>query len=106
MSAAFDPSHTPDPIVHEPARLRILTILSVTESAEFLYLLNETRLTKGNLSTHLSRLADAGYIEIEKDFVARKPRTMARLTSAGRRAFERYREYLQALLEATEGDFG
>ena len=58
---------TVDRLIHEPARLMIMTILNAVDEADFLYLLNETGLTRGNLSTHLSKLEDAGYIKIEKD---------------------------------------
>jgi DNA-binding transcriptional ArsR family regulator len=63
-------------------------------SADFLYLQRETGMTKGNLSSHLSRLEEAGYISIEKRFRGKVPQTLCRLTKAGRRAFQEYREKL------------
>jgi len=60
-----------DRVVHEPARLMIVTILSVVEAADFVYLLHETELNKATLSSHLSRLEEAGYVEIERHTVAR-----------------------------------
>lgn len=89
-----------DRIVHEPARLMILAVLSAAREADFLYLLNATGLTKGNLSSHLSRLEEAGYVEIEKSFVGKQPRTVARLTVAGREALNGYRRQMQAVLKA------
>lgn len=81
-----------DRLVHEPARLVILTILSSVEKADFLYLLRETGLTRGNLSTHLSKLEAAEYILIEKSFRGKVPQTMAAITPKGQTAFETYRQ--------------
>lgn len=83
-----------DRIIHEPARLMILALLYVVESGDFTFLMRQTGLTWGNLSSHMSKLEAAGYIEVEKEFVDRKPRTMLRLTSKGRAAF---REYVQSM---------
>ena len=82
-------------LIHEPARLVITTILYTAESADFLYLLRETGLTKGNLSSHLARLEGAGYVAIDKTFEGKLPRTVCRLTEAGRAAFEIYRARLK-----------
>ena len=98
-SFAFDAD--PDRVIHEPARLKIMSVLSVAESADFTYLVGETGLTRGNLSVQLTRLQEAGYIEISKEFVGHSPRTTASMTPDGRRAFERYRTYLTSLLKAT-----
>ena len=87
-----------DRIIHEPARLIIVAILSVVEEADFLYLLQTSELTKGNLSSHLSRLEEAGYVEIEKSFVGKTPRTVARLTAAGQAALTAYRRQMKAVL--------
>lgn len=89
-----------DRLIHEPSRLAIMANLYVVESADFVFLLNRTGLTNGNLSSHMSRLTGAGYVEEEKEFVGRRPRTMYTLTDAGRRAFEDYRK---AMLSALEG---
>jgi DNA-binding MarR family transcriptional regulator len=91
----------PDRVIHEPARLKVMSVLSVVESADFVYLQRETGLTGGNLSVQLTRLQDAGYIEVEKSFAGRVPRTLARITPAGREAFTAYRRYLRGLLGAT-----
>jgi DNA-binding MarR family transcriptional regulator len=80
-----------DRLVHEPARLLLLAQLHVLESADFLYLLRQTGLTRGNLSAHVRKLEEAGYVHVEKTFVDRLPLTVYRLTDAGRQALERYR---------------
>jgi DNA-binding MarR family transcriptional regulator len=87
-----------DRVVHEPARLVILANLYVVESADYTSLMNRTGLTWGNLSAHLSKLEEAGYVRIEKDFVEKKPHTMVRLTDEGRKAFALYRNQIQNLL--------
>ncbi len=86
-------------LVHEPARLMILACLYVVESGDFTFLLRQTGLTWGNLSSHLSRLEEAGYIAIEKTFKGRKPRTMVHLTENGRAAFRTYREQMKQVLD-------
>jgi len=91
----------PDRVIHEPARLKIMSVLSVVESADFVYLQRETGLTGGNLSVQLTRLEEAGYITIAKSFVGKVPRTLAAITPAGRAAFAAYRRYLEGLLGAT-----
>jgi DNA-binding MarR family transcriptional regulator len=88
-----------DRLVHEPARLMILTILYVVESADFLYLMRQTGLTRGNLSSHLSKLEAAGYIDVEKEFIDKIPRTLLRLTDTGREAFQTYRQDMIQVLE-------
>ena len=87
-----------DRVVHEPARLAILALLYVVESADFLFVMRQTGLTRGNLSSHLSKLEEAGYIEIEKEFLDKKPHTMLHLSSKGRDAFHTYRESMQQIL--------
>jgi DNA-binding MarR family transcriptional regulator len=88
-----------DRLVHEPARLMILTILYVVESADFLYLMRQTGLTRGNLSSHLSKLEAAGYIDVKKEFVDKIPRTLLRMTDTGRDAFQSYRQNMMQVLE-------
>jgi DNA-binding MarR family transcriptional regulator len=87
-----------DRLIHEPARLVIVTILSAVESADFLYLQRETGLTKGNLSSHLARLEEAGYLQIEKTYKSKLPLTICRLTAAGQAAFHLYREALRRVV--------
>ena len=89
-----------DRIIHEPARLLILAHLSVVESADFLFLMNQTYLTRGNLSAHLSKLETAGYVEIKKEFVEKIPRTLLRLTEKGRKAFQEYRRSMKQVLDS------
>lgn len=88
-----------DRVIHEPARLMILALLYVVESADFLFLMRQTGLTRGNLSSHMSRLEAAGYIEVEKEFVDKKPHTMLRLTDEGRAAFQEYRQSMKQVLD-------
>lgn len=90
-----------DRTIHEPARLMIVAILASLESADFLYLERETGLTRGNLSTHLSKLEDAGYIEIEKTYKGKLPLTICKLTAEGHKAFHAYRRQLQQIVRAT-----
>ena len=73
-----------DRLVHEPGRLAILTVLSSVTDADFVFLQRTTGLTKGNLSSHLTKLEDAGLVEIEKRFVGKRPNTKVALTAAGR----------------------
>jgi DNA-binding MarR family transcriptional regulator len=91
-----------DRLIHEPARLMVVSILATVESADFLYLQRETGLTKGNLSAHLSRLEEAGYVRIEKTFKGKLPLTVCRLTVAGQRALKGYRRQLQSFISSTE----
>jgi DNA-binding MarR family transcriptional regulator len=92
-----------DRLIHEPSRSLILAILVSVESADFLYLQRETGLTKGNLSVHLSKLEEAGYIEIEKTYRGKVPLTLCRMTGKGREAFQSYREQLKLFVDQTKG---
>ena len=87
-----------DRIVHEPARLLIMACLSAVQSADFVFLMNQTELTKGNLSAHLNKLEAAGYVSITKGFVAKIPRTLIRLTKEGRKALELYAREMKDVL--------
>jgi DNA-binding MarR family transcriptional regulator len=89
-----------DRFLHEPSRSVILAVLSVVEKADFLYLQRETGLSKGNLSVHLTRLEEAGYLSIEKTYRGRRPLTVCRITPEGRTAFENYRQQLKQFIEA------
>jgi DNA-binding MarR family transcriptional regulator len=86
-----------DRVIHEPARLLLVALLSSVESADFLFLLKESHLTKGNLSVHLSRLEEAGYLKVEKGFRGKVPHTEYRLTPKGAQAFEEYRKRLSPI---------
>ena len=87
-----------DRVIHEPARLLIVTLLSAVKEADFLYLQRESGLTKGNLSSHLLKLEQAGYIEIQKTFRGKIPLTVLCLTRAGRAALEGYKKKMKNLL--------
>jgi DNA-binding MarR family transcriptional regulator len=89
-----------DPVVHAPARLAIMGILHVAKRADFIFLMRQTGLTRGNLSTHLSKLEAAGYVAIEKKFVERMPRTLVHLTKVGRDALRKYREQMRKALDS------
>ena len=103
-SAGGGPAEWIDPLIHAPARLQIVMQLFVVEAADATFLLNRTGLTWGNLSSHLTKLEEAGYVAVEKTFKGKKPWTMIRLTDAGREAFQRYRAGMQeALSELPEG---
>lgn len=91
-----------DRLIHEPARLIIVTILNAVESADFLYLQRETGLTKGNLSAHLSKLEEAGYVAVEKTYKGKIPLTICRLTDIGRDSFRSYRKHWQAFVKKTQ----
>lgn len=79
-----------DTLIHEPARLNIMAQLYVLESADFLFLMRQTGLTFGNLSSHISKLETAGYVNVKKEFLGKKPHTMLRLSEKGRVAFHNY----------------
>jgi DNA-binding MarR family transcriptional regulator len=89
-----------DPLIHAPARLMVLTYLYVVDSIDFVYLKRVTELSWGNLSRHLSKLEEAGYIELEKSFQDKKPHTMIRLTEQGREAFRAYKDSLGQVLDS------
>jgi DNA-binding transcriptional ArsR family regulator len=79
-----------DRVIHEPARLAIMSLLFVVNTADFVFVMNQTNLTWGNLSAHLTKLEEAGYIEICKTFKRKRPNSMLRLTRLGREAFRHY----------------
>ncbi|MDX1378139.1 MAG: transcriptional regulator [Anaerolineales bacterium] len=90
-----------DRLIHEPARLLIVSILSTVESADFLYLQRETELTKGNLSAHLRKLEDAGYVNIQKTFKGKLPLTVCKLTADGTKAVAQYRQQMRDFMDKT-----
>ena len=85
-------------MIHEPARLMVVALLSAVKEADFQYLHQSTGLSKGNLSVHLSKLEEAGYIAIEKTFRGKYPLTICRLTERGREVLEKYRMVIRAAL--------
>jgi DNA-binding MarR family transcriptional regulator len=86
-----------DRIIHEPARLALMALLYSADEADFLFLLRESGLTKGNMQSHLARLEESDYVAIEKSFVSKIQHTVCRLTPLGRLAFKRYRKELKRL---------
>lgn len=105
MSAGNDELQL-DRLIHEPARLAIMTILSAVQSADFVFLQRTTGLTKGNLSSHLTKLEEAGLIAIEKTFIKKKPNTAAALTDIGRARVARHWEQLERLKHLSEQPAG
>ena len=88
-----------DRLVHEPARLMLMAVLYVIDSADFTFLMNQTGMTWGNLSAHMSKLEEAGYLTVEKSFKGKRPNTMLRLTPQGRSAFQAYRQTMKQVLD-------
>jgi len=88
-----------DQVIHAPARLMVLTYLYVTESVDYVFLMRLTGLTWGNLATHLNKLEEAGYVEIQKTFNGKKPQSILRLTEQGRAAFREYKKSLKQVLD-------
>ncbi len=88
-----------DRVVHSPARLMILAFLGAVDSADFVFLMNQVKLTRGNLSSHLKALEEAGYVDIQKEFVDKIPRTLIRLTEAGREAIQTYRQQMRTIID-------
>ena len=100
MTTPFEKLADLDRLVHEPARLAILSALSACESADFLFLHRITGLSKGNLSSHVVRLEEAGLIVVSKEFVGRSPRTTVGLTQAGRERVTAHWSDLEQLARA------
>ena len=88
-----------DPLIHSPARLKVLTYLYVVEKIDFVYLQRVTDLSWGNLSKHVTKLEKAGYLETEKTFENKKPKTRLWLTAQGREAFQKYKDNLKEIFE-------
>ena len=88
-----------DKLIHEPARFKLMAHLYVIESADFLFLMRQTELSFGNLSSHMTKLEKAGYVTIKKEFVGKKPHTMLELTEKGRVAFDKYRTDMKKALD-------
>ena len=87
-----------DRAIHSPARLMVMTYLYTVESADYIFLQNLTGLTWGNLSSHLTKLEEEGYVEIQKEIVGKKPHSMVHLTESGREAFRAYKNSMQEIL--------
>ena len=97
MSAPFEELANLDRLIHEPARLAILTALAACKSADFTYLLSLTGLTNGNLSQHLAKLENGGLVLIEKTFARKMPRTVVRLSPDGRRSVDQHWRRLEQM---------
>lgn len=87
-----------DRVIHAPARLMVMTYLYVVDKADYVSLTHLTGLTWGNLSTHVGKLEEAGYVEVEKKFVGKKPHSLLMLTKQGRTAFKAYKQNLSRVL--------
>jgi len=87
-------------LIHEPSRLAILTVLSGVKEADFTFLLRMSGLTRGNMSVHLSKLEEAGYISVNKRFINKMPNTVYNLTKEGRKAFESYLKNMEAIIKS------
>ena len=92
-----------DKLIHEPARMSIMSVLYVLDSADFTFLMNQTGLTWGNLSAHLTKLETAGYIEVIKSFKGKRPNTNLKLSDAGRDAFKKYMDQMKKVVREFEG---
>ena len=101
MSRPFEELANLDKLIHEPARLAIMTALSACSSADFTFLLQLTGLSRGNLSSHLSKLEEGGLVQIEKRFVDKVPNTLISLTEAGQESITRHWLLLDKLRQGT-----
>lgn len=97
MSEAFD-YRTLDPLIHAPIRLAIMSVLATVEFAEFTALKDKTQATDGNLSVHLRKLEEGGYLVADKKIVGRKPKTSYRITDTGHAAFRGYLQEMARML--------
>ena len=98
LESEIDPMPSLNSLIHAPARLKVMTQLYVLDAADATFLVNRTGLTWGNLSTHVAKLEAGGYVELQKGFRGKKPRTMISLTRKGRDEFRQYRASMQKLL--------
>ena len=87
-----------DRLIHEPARLQIVALLYVLESADFVFVTQQTGLTWGNLSAHITKLEEGGYVKVEKGYKGKRPQTTLSLTAKGSKAFQAYRQSMQQML--------
>ncbi len=91
--------HQLNDIIHSRIRLAIMSVLIAVDEAEFNFLKEKVKTTDGNLSVHLRKLEDAGYVNVTKSFIGRKPVSTYKLTDTGRKAFELYVENLEKLIK-------
>ena len=99
MSVNLTPLSDIDRLIHEPARFQVMALLYVIESADFTFIMNQLELTWGNLSAHISKLEEGGYVAVEKGFKGKRPQTMLSLTKDGRKAFQTYRQTMKQMLD-------
>lgn len=95
-----------DPMLHERGRLAIVSVLAAVDRLTFTELRDTLEMTDGNLSVHLQKLGEKGYVTIDKQFVGRRPQTTCELTKAGRKAFTRYLDHLEAIVQQGRGQTG
>jgi DNA-binding MarR family transcriptional regulator len=93
-----------DPVLHEPGRLAIVSVLAAIEEMAFTELRDTLEMTDGNLSVHLQKLEKPGYVAITKSFVGRRPHTTCKLTRAGQKAFAQYLDHLEAIVRQGRGE--
>jgi len=99
MDVNLAPISEIDRLVHEPARFQVMALLYVVESADFTFIMNQLSLTWGNLSAHITKLEEGGYVSVEKGFKGKRPQTMLSLTKEGRKAFQAYRQTIKQMLD-------
>ncbi len=99
MPAGLSAHGEVDRLIHEPARFQVMALLYVIESADFTFLMNQLGLTWGNLSAHITKLEEGGYVSVEKGFKGKRPQTMLSLTKDGRKAFNSYRQAMKQMLD-------
>ncbi len=102
MANPFEDLAGLDRLIHDPARLALLTALSACKSADFLFLQRLTGLTAGNLSSHLAKLEEGGLVKMDKQFVGKRPNTQVQLTDQGRAAIERHWKQLDTLRQSAK----
>jgi DNA-binding MarR family transcriptional regulator len=99
MSLNLTPLSEIDRLIHEPARFQVVALLYVIESADYTFVMNQLGLTWGNLSAHITKLEEGGYVAVEKGFKGKRPQTMLSLTEDGRKAFQAYRQTMKQMLD-------
>jgi DNA-binding transcriptional ArsR family regulator len=102
MTTPFEELASLDRLIHEPARLAIMTALTACQSADYQFLQRLTGLTGGNLSSHIAKLEEAGLIQIDKRYIEKKPNTQVQITDMGRVAIERHWVQLENLRKDTQ----
>ena len=88
-----------DRLVHEPARFQVMALLYVVDGADFIFIMQQLGLTWGNLSAHIAKLEEGGYVKVEKGYKGKRPQTMLSLTKQGRKAFQTYRQVMKKMLD-------